>query len=589
MKSDLDEALKPIRDADAVQLETEIEALLQIGPDGKFALREDLEGVLAGIQAKFDELLATLQEHHPRKYLEQIDQELTALASRIQEISPQLTLEPVTAAIAQIKGALGSFDLEAELEPVQSVFDQAIAKLDEFSPAQLLEPLGQRVTVARQKVEELTRINEWSPALDDLAAQALSGLDVLNEERLSGALRTGLEQLREEVSRLPGLGVGSWLGAIVAGLMRGSPLRIAPSSIDSVMRWTAGEASGSAELTARATRIAEALRQTRAEVNAFDPLSLSAVITGSVSLRSAVEGLSARLAAGSGQRLRLEASASRLDAGGVLGRLSANRTRYLGLLESAVATGDALQRTGMSEVDLAVQELRNALAPLDPPLAKVRVFATFLGIGEEEGFSAVVGRIFEVATPERIAALPMALISALRDRIRTILEEILRPVRAAITDLKELLALINLDPVIEGIQGVFDEVREQLLAFSPATLLREQLDAFAGLQAELLAFDPLAPILAVLNALRDTAARVIAKLSVTRLLEAPLAIYDTVLDAIDQLNIQTLLAPVLDTLDDIALQVDQGLDETVGAFQRLQESLPPPGGGSSASVSVSVG
>ena len=60
------------------------------------------------------------------------------------------------------------------------------------------------------------------------------------------------------------------------------------------------------------------------------------------------------------------------------------------------------------------------------------------------------------------------------------------------------------------------------------------------------------------------------------------------MNAIRQLNVETLLTPVLDVLDSIAQQVDQGLDETVEAFKRLQEALPPPGGGSSASVSVTV-
>jgi hypothetical protein len=45
---------------------------------------------------------------------------------------------------------------------------------------------------------------------------------------------------------------------------------------------------------------------------------------------------------------------------------------------------------------------------------------------------------------------------------------------------------------------------------------------------------------------------------------------------------------VLDALDNIAQQVDEGLTETVAAFDHLQQALPPPGGGSSVSVSVSV-
>jgi len=179
-------------------------------------------------------------------------------------------------------------------------------------------------------------------------------------------------------------------------------------------------------------------------------------------------------------------------------------------------------------------------------------------------------------------------IAAFRDRLKTLIDEILAPVRAAIDDLAELIALIDLQPVIAGVEAVFQEVRGQLLAYSPNVLLHDQLAAFAGLKQTLLDFDPLAAILELLDGLRDTAARIVAKLSARALLESPLAIYDAIVDAFRQLNISTLLSPVLDALDNIALQVDQGLDETVEAFKRLQESLPPPGGGSSASVSVSV-
>jgi hypothetical protein len=52
------------------------------------------------------------------------------------------------------------------------------------------------------------------------------------------------------------------------------------------------------------------------------------------------------------------------------------------------------------------------------------------------------------------------------------------------------------------------------------------------------------------------------------------------------LDIQSLLAPVLDLVDSIGQQVDQGLDETVTAFQGLQAALPGGGGGSSVAVSV---
>jgi hypothetical protein len=361
------------------------------------------------------------------------------------------------------------------------------------------------------------------------------------------------------------------------------------SSITSVLRWTGGGAPASSELSARAARISEALIKAKGEVEAFDPASLSSSATDAAAVRSAAAMLSSKLAAGSDRRVRLEAGATRLDAATVLGRLSANRRRYVGLLESAAALGDGLRRTGMSEADVAVDQLRAALLPLNPLLARARLLASYLGVGgTQSGFSTILRSVLGVATPARITGLITPLIAAFRDRLRTLVDEILAPVRAAIDELQRLIDLFDLQPVIDGIESVFQEVRSQLLAYSPASILHDQLAAFAALKQHLLAFDPLAPILAVLDGLRDTAARIVRKLSARALLESPLAIYDTIVNAIRPLNVDTLLTPVLDALDDIALQVDQGLDETVEAFTRLQEALPAPGGGSAVSASISV-
>ena len=589
MKADLDTALAPVRDVDPDAVETEIESLLQIGPDGEFQLRDDLEGALAEIQAKFEELIATLDEHHPSKYLDQIDTELAAVAAKIQALAPQLTLEPVQQAIQQLKSALGSFDLAHELQPVQAVFDTAIESLDQYSPVHLLQPLEDRVTEARHQVEAAIRINDWRPALDGLASTALAQLDVLDPAALESLLQTLLGTLQDEIDNLPDIGFGNWLGMIVTGLMRGSNLRIGASSVGSVMRWIGGGASASSELSGRATRISDAIAAARREVEGFDPGSLSSTVAQADAVKAAATALAAQLAAGSDRRIRLEAGAKRLEMATVLGQLSANRTRYLALLGSAAALGDALRRTGMSEADVAVQQLRQAFAPLNPLLEKIQLLASYLGVGgTDSGFSSVLRTVLAVATPARITGLVIPLIAAFRDRLKTLIDEILAPVRAAIDDLSQLIALIDLQPVIDGVEAVFQEVRGQLLAYSPSVLLHDQLTAFAALKQTLLDFDPLAAILTLLDELRDTAARIVLKLSARALLESPLAIYDAIVDAFRQLNISALLGPVLDALDNIALQVDQGLDETVEAFKRLQEALPPPGGGSSGSVSVSV-
>ena len=315
MKADLDTALAPVRDVDPDAVETEIESLLQIGPDGEFQLRDDLEDALAEIQAKFEELIATLDEHHPSKYLDQIDTELAAVAAKIQALAPQLTLEPVQQAIQQLKSALGSFDLAHELQPVQAVFDTAIASLDQYSPVHLLQPLEDRVTEARHQVEAAIRINDWRPALDGLASTALAQLDVLDPAALESLLQTLLGTLQDEIDNLPDIGFGNWLGMIVTGLMRGSNLRIGASSVGSVMRWIGGGASASSELSGRATRISDAIAAARREVEGFDPGSLSSTVAQADAVKAAATALAAQLAAGSDRRIRLEAGAKRLDDG----------------------------------------------------------------------------------------------------------------------------------------------------------------------------------------------------------------------------------------------------------------------------------
>jgi hypothetical protein len=257
---------------------------------------------------------------------------------------------------------------------------------------------------------------------------------------------------------------------------------------------------------------------------------------------------------------------------------------------AAAGLGETLRRTGMSEADVAVDQLRHALAPLTPIREKVRQLGSLLGLGGAQGgFSSIMHTVFSVATPARLTGLVTTLVGAFHDRLKTLIDQILTPVRTAIDDLKRLIDLLDLQPIIDGVQAVFQQVRDQILAYSPNVLLHDQLTAFAGVKQSLLAFDPLAAILGVLNGLRDTAARIVQKLSARELLKVPLDIYDKIVNAFRQLNIQTILAPVLDALDSIAQGVDQGLDEIVDAFKRLQAALPPPGGGSSVSASVSIG
>jgi hypothetical protein len=243
----------------------------------------------------------------------------------------------------------------------------------------------------------------------------------------------------------------------------------------------------------------------------------------------------------------------------------------------------------MSEVDVAVAELKNAVQPIATFNRRFRELLAAFGVtGTEGGLREVLQRILDDATIARLGNLVVPLVGALHGRIVALLDGVLTPIRGAIDDVETLVAQIDLAPLRISLQSIFAEAVNEVASLNPLNLLAEPLDAFRQLRQELASFDPLAVIEEILTVLRDTAARILEKLQIQKLFEIPLSVYDEILAAFGTLDLTVLLTPILDRLDAIALQVDEGLDNTVAAFERLQEALPPPGGGSSISVDVGV-
>jgi lysophospholipase L1-like esterase len=589
MKAEVDKVCEPIRAIDARQVEAEIESLLAISPDGKFELRGDIVAALADIQQKFDEILTVLNEHHPRTFLEQIDTELNAIAARIRELTPELALEPVQEAIDQLKEALASFDPDEQLKPVNDAFAQILTKMDEFSPVRLIKPIEDRVTEVRELVIDTIKLDEWRPAVDGLAERATELLEVLNPDAVEEQVRELLQLLKAEIARMPDVQLFGWVGTLVAGLLRGANMRVSPASFEAVLRWIE-TGNGAAELTARSARIADALARAKTQVEGFDIAAASASLAPRVrELKTAATAFSARLSAGDSHRLRVDASIGQLELEAVVSNLAANRTRYLGLLNTAVGLGENLRRTGMSEVDVAVNELKNATAGVSTVTRHFRDLLSAFGItGTEGGLRQVLQRVLDDATIDRLGNVIVPIIEALHGRIVAFLNGVLEPIRRGIGEVETLIAHIDLAPLRISLQSIFDAAVNEVSSLNPVNLLKEPLDAFRELRQDLLTFDPLAVIFEILEALQETAARLLEKLNVQKLLETPLAIYDDILAAFAALDFNALLAPILDRLDAIAQQVDEGLDATVTAFERFQESLPPPGGGSTVSVDIGV-
>jgi len=599
MKADVETAVQPIRDADAGAVQVEIEQLLEI-TDGKFALRPEIEKAIADVQASYDALITAVKAHSPHALVAQIDVKLAEVAAKIHDLSPQLTLQPVQDAIDHVKATIAGFDLRKELKPVDDAFAKILQALDRFSPDQLIAPLDEKVKQARDKVVTTIHLDQWGPAIDSVVAQANGLLARFDPTQLAPKLQSALAEATDLLDRFPDVSLLGGFGNLAALLLSGSGLRVYPWTFGVVTGWL-GAGGGTTDLLARSGRIADAVSRTKDAVAAVDLTALALQLGAKIQAVQAAMAGNAALAAGSPERLRLEAATGGLDANAALAPLAGNRDRYLAALTRSASLGETLRRIGLSEVDATIVRLRAAFAPLHVINDFLRDVARRLGFpGLEQGLVPALKNLLAVATPERLTGIVMPIFIALRDRVDALLQAVVTPIQAAIAELNHLVAEIDLGPLRQSVDAVFQEIRAQIESLQPSRLLAQPLASFDALKLEVAGFDPLKDLLAIVNALRDTIERILGKLKAEEILASPLAIYDHILAELSKLDIDPLLTPVLDQLDAIAAQVDTGLTGTVAAFRRLQDSLPSGDGGAAGalagaagdlagSVSVSVG
>lgn len=584
MEQEVVDALRPIKTADIEAFETEIESLLQLGPDGKFQLRPEIDAAVKTVQDKYDALIVEVQRLNPRAAVAQLEAGLKSLTDRIRAISPQVELAPVQSALDRVQSVLSGFDLNQALRPLTDGFQRVLTAIDTYAPGALIQPIEARIDDVREKVIDAVKLRDLAAHLDTLETQAKALIDRLDPVQLEPQVAAALQEASGLLDRLPQMQPLGAFGDFIVSMLTGSGLRVGAPAFDEVIAWLTGR-SGTTALIGRASRIADAVQRTRTSVQAFDPEALSSRWAGPFqAVKQSVQDWPA-----SPERTELLTRIERINPSVVLGPLVANRTRYLALLDAASAATEVLRRTGFSEVDVTTGRLRTAAAPFQSALARIQQYLALAGLGGAGlGPREILRQLFAVAGPARLTQLVMPLMTALRGRASALVEAVLRPFKKGVQDLLTALEAIDLTPLRESVDGIYQEVRGQVAAMSPQQLLGDILTSFTTLQQEVAAFQPLAAIQAALTEMRDTSTRVLGKLNPSEILATPLAIYDDIVEALDSLNIAALLAPILDQLDAIGLQVDEGLDATVVAFQSLQDALPDRIGSTSLSGSVSV-
>lgn len=583
MEQDVVNLVKPVKDVDVAAFSNDISSLLQIGPDGKFSLRPDLEAALAGIQDKYDQLLEVVRQADPEALLSDIDNELGSLQQKIQELTPNVALEPVQQAIDDVKEAVGSFNLSETLAPLNEGFDDLLEKIDEFKPSTMLQPLEDKLTEVRSAVFGSLQLDTWQEQLQALREQTINLLDPLDPDQLQPALQSLVDELKSQTNSLSQLELGYLVGSIINSLLGGAGARA--DAFQAVLEWLTSS-TGTSLLTGLAGSASTAIDQAKSAVQQVDPQAIAVQLQPSINdINSAISSLP-----DGSVKTELQQCVRSLDVEQAIGGLAVHRQRYLQSLTDASAAFTVLANEGLSEVDLAVNQLRDAFNPLNFAREFFQQILGFLGIsGFEQGLQQVVNNTFDIATPARLAGIFTPLLTALKGRLSALLDGFLNPVLDAIADLQLLENQLSLADLMLELDEIHAAARQKVEALHPENLLGDVVSAFNDSQTDVLNFDPLGPITDGLTSLQESNSRVLGKLSAEEILKTPLEIYDDVLSLLESLDLGDLLTPVLDVLDNLSQKVASGLDDTGTAFVRLQDALPDQVGSTSVSGSVSVG
>lgn len=584
MEQEVVDAIRPVKQVDVDGARQQIEVTLEI-EDGRFNLRPALEEAVAGIKAQVTALVAEVRALDPEVLAAPLQAPLDDFRQQVAAIRPDLELAPLREAIDTAKGAIAGLDPAGLLQPVDQAFDDLIAAIDRFSPDQLVAPLDERIDAARESLIELVGLRDWRDRIDETEAELGRLIGLLDITTLERELTVALRAFQSQLADAPRLGVIDALLALLGPLLGGAGSR---DALARAATWLEEGGGAAARLGERAGAIRARIDEAAAVVTATDPGALAA------GLRTSLSGLSVAIAAHppGPARLQLEASLSIEAPLAALNAMQAPWRQYLAALDAARQTARDLGAEGFSEADAAARRLAGAVAPLAPIGRLTREILRPLGLTRlDRGLAGLMEEIFAVASPKRLAKIATPLVAALRGRLDALVAAITGPIRTAIDDLLEVVGIFDLSPLRERLAAITAAAKAEIAGFRPSTLLAEPLAAFAAAKAAIAGFDPLGAVTEALDRLQARIVGILGKLDLGALLEQPIRLFAAIMEALTRLDVDRLLTPVLDQLDALAAQVQAGLEDTFGAFKRLQDALPDRVGGTTvgASASVSVG
>lgn len=585
MEQEVVDLVKPIKEVDLNKVEGDIKNLLQIGEDGKFELRPELEAALSNIQEKYDEVLSVIAQGNPQFLAEELNTQLHSVRDKIAELTPNVALEPIQEAIDNIKGLIGEFNLNDTLAPLNEGFDTVLEKVDEFNPTRLLTELEDSLANGRAAIFGSLQLDRWSDEIVALRQQALDLLDPLDPAQLEPALQSAIDQIKQQSQNLPTREISYLFGSFIQGILGGQAGKSRASDFMVILNWMTTEQATSqlVEMSQQASLHIQSAFDAAAQVK---PNEIVVQLQPQINkLASALETLP-----DSDTKQELVACVDQLNLESSLGQFAVLQARYLSSLQQANSDFIVLANEGLSEIDLAVGQLKTAFEPLEFAKTFFKKILEMFGVSSIElGVQAVVNEVFDLITPARLAAILSPIFIAFKGRITALIDGFLDPILAAIEEIKALEEHLSLNFLISELDEIYQTTKNQILLLHPNELLGETKAAFEQTQSDVLAFNPLDVLNDAISNLQNSSTSLLDQLDAEEILKTPIEIFEDVLSSLESIDLQNLLKPILDVLDNLSEKVSKGLGETTEAFGNLQNALPDQVGSTTFSVNLSAG
>lgn len=501
----------------------------------------------------FEKLVAELEKVEPSKLLAPLKALYTSLLKQLETLSPTALLAPLSTLHGRLMASLRSLSPHDLIAPLNNLLKQVTSLLDQLGVEAFISQITNTVGKINTLIgnlslgQELQNSDFWTifkqlqiqgtNLLQDAEAQLNQYLDKLIDLVPAvdmGVLQPVLNQLRQAIATIENHithpTVLSRLQQIPATL-NAQPFQNGVT--DLTKRWLAQKKRFN-EITPP-PEVVQAYEELKAKLQLLSPIQLLG--------RSAtsVERFTASL---NGIQTELTLSQQALS-----NLLASNQDKLTALLpkEATAAGFKQLLRDGLEEqIGRPAKEL---LRSLKQQLARFdQVFA---------GIQAIALK-FEAPT-----------------HALTVIPASINRISQALLEAKAKITNLNLNFLEDELQGVIDEIINQLGSLNPNSLLASLEVVYKTMLNAVKQLYPEAAISQLDTSYKETVLQKLKDLHPSKTIAPPLdKEYQKILELQQQLNVDKIFEPLTGKLDTLERELDDGLARTGTAFNQLLQALP---------------